>query len=93
MKFGTGNRLLLFNVEFTGARSRAFDGTILLGFYSTIIIHSNNFTCTFTFNAFYIAINYFFHRYRIMTGEISLIFFDSILNETRGHNIDSNLIC
>jgi len=47
---------------------------------STIIVHFYYLSRSFSFNTFYIAINYFIHGDGIVTREISLIFFDCILN-------------
>ena len=48
--------------------------------FSTIIIHPNNLASPFSLNTFYIPIDDLFHGYRVMTGEIGLIFFDGILD-------------
>ena len=49
---------------------------------STIVIHFYYLASSFSFNAFYIAIDYFIHGYGIMTREIGFIFFYCIFHQS-----------
>lgn len=47
----------------------------------TIVVHSDDLPRTFSFHAFHIAIDHFFHGYGVVTGEIRFIFLDGIFNQ------------